>query len=66
MLPPKSMTAVVHVRFQEPTGKPPAEEEIELLNRVMGQDYELDPELKKVLDQFANHLNKTCSDRKRW
>ena len=58
MLSPKSMTAVVHVRFQEPAGKPPADEEIELLNRVMSQNYELDPKLKEVLDRFADHLNR--------
>ena len=62
--PPKSLTAVIHIRFQEPTSKPPAEEELEILNRMMDDANELDPELSEILVQFADYLNKDSSGRK--
>jgi len=61
---PKSLTAVIHIRFKEPTGKPPTEEEIEILNRMMDDANELDPELSEILVQFADYLNKASSGRK--
>jgi len=63
--PPESLTAVIHIRFQEPTGKPPTEEEIEILNRMMDEADELDPELSEILVQFADYLNKASSGQKR-
>ena len=61
---PKSLTAVIHIRFQEPTGKPPIEEEIEILNRMMDDADELDPELSEILVQFADYINKASPGRK--
>ena len=63
--PPESLTAVIHIRFQEPTGKPPTKEEIEMLNRMIDQVNELDPDLKEVLVQFADYLNRASSGQKR-
>jgi len=62
---PKSLTAVIHIRFQEPISKPPTEKEIEILNRMMDKSDELDPELSEILVQFADYLNKAYSGRKR-
>ncbi len=62
---PKSLTAVIYIRFQEPTGKPPNEEEKEILSRMMDEADELDPELNEILVQFADYLNKDSSGRKR-
>lgn len=57
---PKSLTAVVHVRFQyeEPTSKSPSESEVEILSRLMDQASELEPSLQEILVQFAEHLKK--------
>ena len=61
---PKSLTAVIHIRFQEPTGKPPTVEEKEILSRMMDEADELDPELNEILVKFADYLNKDSSGRK--
>ena len=61
---PKSLTAVIHIRFQELTSKPPTEEEKEILSRMMDDTDELDPELSEILVQFADYLNKDSSGRK--
>jgi len=57
---PKSLTAVVHVRFhyEEPTSKSPSESEVEILSRLMDQASELEPSLQEILVQFAEHLKK--------
>ena len=57
---PKSLTAVVHVRFsyEEPTSKSPSESEVEILSRLMDQSSELEPSLQEILVQFAEHLKK--------
>ena len=63
--PPESLTAVVHIRFQEPTSKPPTVEEKEILSRMTGEADELDPELSEILVQFADYINKASPGRKR-
>lgn len=54
---PKSLTAVVHVRFhyQEPEGKVGGSE-VELMDRVMDRVSELPPELQELVVKFTDYL----------
>ncbi|MBA7616922.1 hypothetical protein ES703_24224 [subsurface metagenome] len=63
MQSPKSLTAMVHIRFHygDPIAKPPNESQIELLSELMDRATELSPELQELLVQFANHLRKVDS-----
>lgn len=58
---PKSLTAIVHVRFhyEESRSKLPSEGEIEILANLMDTASELDPDFQEILIKFANHLKKT-------
>ncbi len=58
---PKSLTAIVHMRFhyEELKSKLPSEGEIEILAKLMDQASELDPDLQEILIKFASHLKKT-------
>jgi len=55
---PKSLTAVVHVKFnyQEPTGKTPDPREVEILSRILDQASSLSPELQEIMVKFADYL----------
>jgi len=57
---PKSLTAVVHVRFhyEEPEAKPPSQGEIQILSSLMDRASELNPEMQEVLVKFASYLKK--------
>ena len=57
---PKSLTAIVHVKFNYSENKqPPVEEgEIELLNRIINQGSDLSPQMQDMLAKFADHLSK--------
>ena len=63
----KSLTAVVHVRFNndEKINKPPSRQEMELFSQLREQASEMEPELQDILLQFAGHLKKTSTDGKR-
>jgi len=65
---PKSLTAVVHVRFHyndEKINKPPSRQEMELFSQLREQASEMEPDLQEILLQFAGHLKKASSDGKR-
>lgn len=57
---PKSLTAIVHVKFhyKELGTKPVDEGELEIMGRIMNRASELPPELQEVLVKFAECLNK--------
>jgi len=56
---PKSLTAVVHVKFhyREPEAKPETEGEVEMLSRILNQASEMSPEMQEILVKFADYLN---------
>lgn len=58
---PKSLTAIVHMRFhyEESKSKLPSEGEIEILAKLMDRASELDPSFQEILIKFASHLKKT-------
>lgn len=60
---PKSLTAIVHVRFhyEESKSKLPSEGEIEILANLMDKASELDPDFQEILIKFASHLKKTAA-----
>lgn len=57
---PRSLTAIVHVKFnyQEPKAQPVTEGEIELLSRILDQASECSPEQQELLVKFADYLRK--------
>ena len=57
---PKSLTAVVHVRFhyKELETKPIGEGEIEIMSRILDRTSELPPELQEMVVKFTDYLNK--------
>ena len=67
MRSPKSLTAVVHVKFcyGEEIIKQPGEAQVEMLSKVMDSASEMSPEFQEVLVQFADYLAKgVTSDKK--
>ena len=58
---PKSLTAVVHVKFHyvEKENKQDTESGVETLSKLLDQASELDPEYQELLIKFANHLKET-------
>lgn len=57
---PKSLTAVVHVRFHYDEAKEgrPRQGEVEILSKVMDQASELAPDLQEMLIKFASFVGK--------
>lgn len=57
---PKSLTALVHVRFhyKEPEAKPVGESELELVGRILDRASELSREQQELLLKFAHYLEK--------
>ena len=57
---PKSLTAIVHVRFhyKELETKPVGGGEIEIMSRILDQASELPPKQQEILVKFADYLNK--------
>lgn len=55
---PKSLTAVIHVRFhyQEPDGKGGSEGGVALMDEILEQTSELPPELQEVVVKFVDFL----------
>lgn len=58
MKSPKSLTAVIHIKFNypEPEDKPVNEADMEMLSRILDRAAELEPELQELIVKFANHL----------
>ncbi|MBA7637671.1 hypothetical protein ES703_45317 [subsurface metagenome] len=56
---PKSLTAVVHVRFhyEEPEAKPVGEGDVEIISRILDRGSELSPDMQEILAKFANYLS---------
>jgi len=57
---PKSLTAIVHMRFnyKESLTQPAAEGEIELISNILEQAADLSPDLQATLLQFADYLSR--------
>jgi len=57
---PKSLTAIVHIRFhyKEQETKPVGEGEIEIMSRILDRTSELSPELQEMVVNFTDYLNK--------
>lgn len=57
---PKSLTAIVHVKFhyKEPESKLVREDEIEMLGRILDQSSELPIGLQEILVKFVDYLSK--------
>lgn len=55
---PKSLTAVVHVKFhyKEPEMKSVSEGEIEMVSRMLNHASEMPVEYQEILIKFADHL----------
>ena len=59
---PKSLTAVIHVRFHYREAETKAtESSIETLSKLLDHASELSPEYQELLVKFANHLKETCN-----
>ena len=59
---PKSLTAVVHVRFHyRETAAKATESGIRMLSKLLDQASELSTEHQELLIKFANHLKETCN-----
>ncbi|MBU0847369.1 hypothetical protein KKH23_09325 [Patescibacteria group bacterium] len=69
MKSPKSLTAVVHVKFHYEDGegkggiKSVSDRDIEVISRVLDRAAGLEPELQEVLVKFADYLSQNCTDR---
>ncbi len=59
---PKSLTAIVHVRFHYEDKKNTELGRAELLSKVMERASELNPELQRMLVDFASHVEKVSSE----
>ncbi len=59
---PKSLTAIVHVRFHYEDKKYTEPGRAELLSKVMERASELKPELQQMLVDFASHVDKVSSE----
>ncbi|MBA7571320.1 hypothetical protein ES708_13079 [subsurface metagenome] len=64
---PKSLTAVVHVKFHyegaEP--KPVSERDVEMVSQILDKASGLKPELQELLVKFADHLNQVKESEER-
>jgi len=59
---PKSLTAVVHVRFHYGEAETKSTERgVEALSKLFDQTSKLSPEHQELLVKFANHLKETCN-----
>jgi len=58
---PKSLTAVVHVRFHyNQAGEPPRQGEIEVMGKLLDKASDMDPELQELLVKFADWVGKSA------
>ncbi len=56
---PKSLTAVIHVRFnyKDPEAKSPSEGETQIMGRILDHASELSTEEQELLVKFADYIN---------
>ena len=60
---PKSLTAVIHVRFHYREAETKTTEGgVEALSKLFDQASELSPEHQELLIKFADHLKETCDE----
>jgi len=59
---PKSLTAVVHVRFhyQEEETRPATASQIEMLDSLMNKASGLSPNMQEILVKFASYVRETA------
>ncbi|GAH81942.1 unnamed protein product [marine sediment metagenome] len=64
---PKSLTAVVHVKFhyEETEPKPVSELDVEMVSQILAKASGLEPELQELLIKFAGHLNQVMETEER-
>lgn len=65
MQPPKSLTAIVHMKFhyKEAPAKPLEEGEIEIISKILDKAAELAPEMQETLARFAEYLSRVGEER---
>ncbi len=59
---PKSLTAIVHVKFHYEDDRSTEPRRAELLSRMLEHAVELKPELQQMLVDFASHMDKVSSE----
>jgi len=63
---PKSLTAIVHVRFHyenvKHTGSDGEPRRAELLSRIVERAADLSPELQKILEEFAKQVGEVPNE----
>ncbi len=59
---PKSLTAIVHVKFHYDDNRSTEPRRAELLSRMLEHAVELKPELQQMLVDFASHMDKVSSE----
>ena len=61
---PTSMTALINIKFRydEETRKLSGEVDLQLLDELMGEAKDLQPDLQEILIRFAQSLNKTSGE----
>jgi len=66
MQSPKSLTAVVYVRFnyEEARIEPPGKGDVEMLNNLMDRASALDPQFQEILVKFGDYLRKAGEPKK--
>ncbi|MFW6112589.1 MAG: hypothetical protein ACOC6S_03360 [Chloroflexota bacterium] len=61
---PDSVTAIVHARFhykgeQEPEPERGKQRRLHLLRKILDGAVDMDPQLRRMLEEFAEHLKET-------
>jgi len=61
---PTSMTALINLKFHydEETGKLSGEVDLQLLDELIGEAKDLQPDLQEILIRFAQSINKTSGE----
>jgi len=64
---PKSLTAVVHVKFhyEDKEPKPVSELDVEMVSQILAKASGLKPELQELLVKFADHLSQVKESEER-
>ncbi|MBA7695670.1 hypothetical protein ES703_104302 [subsurface metagenome] len=57
---PKSLTAVVHVKFhyKDTEAKPVSDSDLKMISRILDTASSMEPEFQELLVKFADHLRK--------
>jgi len=59
---PKSLTAIVHVKFHYEDNRSTEPRRVELLSKMLEHAADLKPELQQMLLDFASHMHKVSSE----